>query len=241
MKEIICFKCNEKFQQIKAILLHFKITHQLILGNILICRQTAFCQRKFHSFSTFKKHLISKHNINNDLMLSNKYKRTRIGSNFLENDSSFNCENRECSPDSDLNAIINFDREILNSKIQNLIAQFCSKLYANPSIPRNQVQFIIDNVNVLLREGFGSILRKMFKKQKNCTQFDIQNIINLLENSFENLDTEKKRLKFFEKTEYWIPPTSYYVGNYTSNKNVGNSSIYHIENATAHFIPLRII
>lgn len=38
-----------------------------------------------------------------------------------------------------------------------------------------------------------------------------------------------------------VSPISYYVGNYTSNKNVGNSSSYHIENATAHFIPLRIV
>lgn len=37
-----------------------------------------------------------------------------------------------------------------------------------------------------------------------------------------------------------IPPVSHYVGSYTSNKNVANSSSYHIENATADLIPLRM-
>lgn len=167
MKEIVCFMCNKKFLQIKVVLLHFKVSHQLILGSILICRQTASCQRKFHTFSTFKKHLISKHNIHDDLLLTSKcrtLKRTR--SNLQpQNDSSFNCESRtiakERLSDSDLNEIIDFDEEISESKVQNLTAQFCSKLYANPAIPRNQVQFIVENIIVLLREGFGPIIRKI--------------------------------------------------------------------------------
>ncbi|EZA62952.1 hypothetical protein X777_11968 [Ooceraea biroi] len=125
-------------------------------------------------------------------MLANKcriLKRTR--SNFHpRNDSSFNCDSQERSSDSDLNEIIHLNRESAESKIQNVTVQFCSKLYANPTIPRNQIQFIIDNVSVLLREGFGPILRNILE-QKISNQSNVENI-DLFENPFENLDTEDR-------------------------------------------------
>lgn len=200
MEEIVCFKCNKKFLRIKGILLHFKISHQLVVGSILMCHQTASCQRKFHTFATFKKHLISIHNIQNDLMLANEcetVKRRRRNNFQGQNNfsSAIECNSRE--PDSlnlYCNENINFDREIKISedKVKNLTVQFCSKLYANPAIPRNQIQFIIDNVIVLLKKGFGPILSKLLKEPKSSNECDIQTFIDLFENPFQNLDTEKK-------------------------------------------------
>lgn len=60
---IICFLCSKEFKIIKAIILYFKVSHCLTVGDVIQCKQDRFCRRKFESFCGFKQHLIRKYRI----------------------------------------------------------------------------------------------------------------------------------------------------------------------------------
>lgn len=245
---IICFLCSKEFSSIQTIILHFKVSHCLTVGDVV--QQDEFCCRKFDSFSSFKKHLIRKHRIsivkkctsvvspNVNLQECNACQSDIVSIS----DSISNSNNVEAI--AEIITHDNYTIEDIMESIEHQCASFCAKLYSNPVIPRSQVQFVLENVTELLSNGFGSLFTKMLKSEngENISNTDIiVKTISILENSFQNLLSDKLRLRYFENSDYLIPPISYYVGNMSTCKKSDNSTYFNIQAATAHFIPLRTI
>ncbi|KYQ48388.1 hypothetical protein ALC60_12569 [Trachymyrmex zeteki] len=220
---ITCFLCKKQFEAIKALILHFKVSHSLTVGEIVQCKQD-FCRRKFNTFCSFKQHLIRKHHIGQKHHIQNK--------STLVLSADINSKSHECSKyqqnldiPSSSNSISNVNTtetkcqnytvEDIADNIEQQCASFCAKLYANSVIPRSQVQFIFENLMELLSNGFGNLFRTMLesKNETNISNRDIiVKMINLMENSFKNLSSDKLRQRYFENSHYLIQPVSYCVG-----------------------------
>lgn len=244
---IICFLCSKEFKIIKAIILHFKVSHCLTVRDIIQCKQR-FCRRKFESFCGFKQHLIRKHRI-----LMNEYK------SVLSPDKNFKPQKcNKCQFDINIPSIFdsipnfnivetikcdNYTVENIADSIEHQCSSFCAKLYANPVIPRSQVQFLIENVTELL-SIYGSLFRTMLKLENEANISNeniIVKMISLFENSFQNLLSEKLCFRYFENSHYLIQPLSYYVGSMSTCKISDNNTSFNIQPVTTHFIPLRQI
>lgn len=247
---ITCFLCKKQFEAIKALILHFKVSHSLTVGEIVQCKQD-FCRRKFNTFCSFKQHLIRKHHIGQKHHIQNK--------STLVLSADINSKSHECSKyqqnldiPSSSNSISNVNTtetkcqnytvEDIADNIEQQCASFCAKLYANSVIPRSQVQFIFENLMELLSNGFGNLFRTMLesKNETNISNRDIiVKMINLMENSFKNLSSDKLRQRYFENSHYLIQPVSYCVGTMSTCKILDNNAMFNIQSVPAHFIPLR--
>lgn len=240
---ITCFLCSKEFGAIKTVILHFKVSHCLTVGDVIQCKQDKSCRRKFDSFRSFKQHLIRKHRILKQCTSAFSPDMKVQKCNEYESDTF---STSDSIPNSNIaeTMIYNCTTEDIIESIEHQCASFCAKLYANPLIPRSQVQFVLENVTELLSNGFGSLFTKMMKSENggNISNTDINiKMISMLENAFQNLSSDKLRLRYFGNNNYFIPPIPYYVGNMPTCKISDNSTYFNIQAATAHFIPLRKI
>lgn len=224
---ITCFLCSKEFKTLKAVILHFKVSHCLTVGDVIQCKQDRFCRRKFESFCGFKQHLIRKHRILNEydsvLSFDNNIKVQKC------NEYQFDIPSISDSIPNIVETIKcdNYTVENIADSIEHQCASFCAKLYANPVIPRSQVQFFIENVTELL-SNYGSLFRTMLKSENEgniSNRNIIVRMISLFENSFQNFLSEKLRLRYFENSRYLIQPFSYYVGSMSTCKNSDNNII----------------
>lgn len=243
---ITCFVCSKEFEAIQTIMLHFKVSHCLTVGDVIQCKQDKLCRRKFDTFSSFKQHLIRKHQICTVKKCMSVFSPDVNLQECNEYQSDI-CSTSDSIPNSSIVETTTYDNyttEDIIQSIEHQCASFCAKLYANPVVPRSQVQFVLENVTELLSNGFGSLFTKMLKSEnrENITDTNlIIKMISILENAFQNLLSDKLRLRYFENSNYLIPPISYYVGNMPTCKKTDTNTYFNIQAATAHFIPLRKI
>lgn len=256
-EKIKCFvkNCKRQFETVQAIKLHFNISHQFGLNNEVCCIQNK-CRRTFSTFQTFKSHLMKKHGFPEKKIVNpkpaNQVERPSyneiLPSTSLVTDNVFDNDEKL---ENDFHVPMNCDEDEfseteLASNIEFLAASFCAKLYSNPVIPRKEVQYVVESTMELLSSGFVPLFKKILKsadshEESKDDRARSNEIIQLLDTSFQNLATEKLRLRYFEKSEFLINPVSFYVGNMECSKNVGNRTTLNLVKQTAEFVPLRAV
>ncbi|KAK3928328.1 Glutathione S-transferase theta-2B [Frankliniella fusca] len=91
-----------------------------------------------------------------------------------------------------------------------------AKLYANPAFPRNLVDKIVKDFSDYFSNPFfencrDTVTSSLDPALPSDTRKKIESIFETLHKPFEHLQTEYKRLKYFESCGDYIPPESYQI------------------------------
>lgn len=123
------------------------------------------------------------------------------------------------------------------NQFQKILAEstskFISELYYNILIPRNIIQNIINYTENFLRSGILVLVQQsmgLLINQSSYADADLGKIINTMLDQiiscFQNVNTESKRLKFFENSHCLIKPQKIKIGESTDvSKSNGNVSL----------------
>ncbi|KAK3916197.1 Transcription factor YY2 [Frankliniella fusca] len=204
-----CCECKFNFPDLFSFRVHFGISHQNV--KTFNC---AFdkCNRKFSQYYAFRRHAISVHQA---LVFvkepSQKPCVTFSHDNNLENLE--NLENYDNSADNvcDENTVCNVE-DLLMQEQDYLVA----KLYSNPAFPRNMVGHVIDNFSKYLTSPFFENMRHVVTSSLDpnlslARKQEIEKMFDITMNPFPHLQTEFKRLKYFEANGEYIPPETYEI------------------------------
>jgi len=128
--------------------------------------------------------------------------------------------------------------------IYNVSECFVSKQYTKSFLPRNYVQGVINDITTLfsgplslLEEHVVKLLRSNSINSEDILQ--VEKLFECVENPFDGLHTEHRRLKVFTESELYIPPQTYEIGKRLKQKvNAAQVSTASYEQVTGQFIPL---
>ncbi|XP_022160294.1 uncharacterized protein LOC111026502 [Myzus persicae] len=220
---------------------HFNFQHSCNTFDTFYCAEDG-CLRSFNLKNSFRKHL-QKHILDEELHPSTS--QTELKNNF-PSDKIINIDNysNDFSPESPDTAnktkTIN-PAEILNKSIANFIAS----LYANPIIPRNVIQIVVDGVEQIFSEGIVIFITNYVEQVSNknkipenyCSMFN--DVGSIIENAFVCFKTEHKRFRYFAESESYVEPKEIIIGQRLNRIIKKGVSILEPISCTEQFIPLR--
>lgn len=245
----LCSICKSNFASVNALYLHLKIQERVNENTVFKCQEMN-CWRDFANWKTFRKHLIRNHKypiyVPNQALsgICNKANLSGISSCNEEiavsptiSDSG-NIDLSNISDNKDIGTI-----HFLKENVRNSLITCASKLYAEPNLPRNHIQFIIDDFHELLSDIMTNLKLVLCNSLKGT---DCENIKNAVDKAltavtepFQDICSEYHRLKIFQEMGYYIPPQSYVIGSRIDNKLSEGRIIKEIIPVTAQFIPMR--
>ncbi|KAJ8673109.1 hypothetical protein QAD02_004370 [Eretmocerus hayati] len=123
-------------------------------------------------------------------------------------------------------------------------ADFVSKLFMYPNIPRKTVTKVINDSSNLLDQLLDRISHEIVQVSKTDnldpnTISVVRNLIETYKNPLETFNTDNKCLKYFAKSDTFVPPGSYIIGErHDYRKKDGEMSLAHVP-VCVQFIPLR--
>jgi len=173
----ICFLCKETISSVNGLFMHFDIKHTGSSLMIYECGENN-CYRKWSSRNSFRKHLLGanhsfpawstiNHNTCKHYIRCNNIKI--VNECMSQNDTN---NSNILSEESTTN---NYLSAITLSEFESIIKNhaFIAKLYNRPSIPRNHIQFIVEDITGLLANGHISILKETVISYLNIFGADI--------------------------------------------------------------------
>ncbi|XP_067207915.1 uncharacterized protein [Linepithema humile] len=206
------------------------------------------CYRQWSLRNSLRKHLVGP---NHNFPAWSTIKSTHEHRIDCNNAEIFNeCINQINTSNSDILSTEigakNYLREITltdnDSIIKDRSNAFVVKLYNKPSIPRNHIQSIIDDI-IFLISGHSSILKEKIVSHLNTlgseTMKDITSILDCLKHSFNHLQNEYQRVKYFKSSTNYIAPIKYCIGNRRVCKDTGSFLVEKVKDVYSYFIPLR--
>lgn len=184
------------------------------------------------SLNSFRKHIASVHesllNPNN----SNKNSKQDNKIEFQTNSQipmQLNTNNLQEVP-SLLETLTTF-HDSLSSNHNSSIILFIANLYNNSLIPRSFVQEVVNSLKNIFCSGVICDIKQVVSNRLQSLNEDLD-IINTvtsmfetLENSFNHVDTEYKRLQYFKSSGQYIPPRSFVIGQRTIEKRINGNVI----------------
>lgn len=237
--------CNISFTQADKLIFHLEYVHA---SHTFTC-PIANCDRSFHKRAVFKKHLMIKHtfflgdqansvnsdehtDINVDPVLNCK---TEVSSVLQSSNSKCDHENLNinssanggvCVEDNSLNVKEYFDK--YNSLVNSSVLTFVAKVYDNLTLPKSCVQFIVDTVRAFLLSGALNLIQQLIRQRIKINDENklllegITNMLSVFEKCFDDLNTDYKRVNYFQKSAYFIKPAQYKIGNINDVSRKGN-------------------
>lgn len=231
-----CFLCKLKLNSINTLFTHFNFQHSYNTFDTFYCAEEG-CLKLFNLKNSIRKHL-QKHIL--DEKPHTLIPLTELRNNFLS-DRIINIDNNYCNDFSfesqvTANKIIDF-AEILNKPIANFIAS----LYANPIIPRNVIQIVIDGVGQIFSEGLVIFIKNYVEQltNKNKIPENYYSMFIDIENAFICFKTEHKRFHYFAESESYVEPKEIIIGQHLNKLLKKGLSVLEPINCTEQFIPLR--
>lgn len=206
-KCFICFECLKSFISIDILINHIRNFH--LLAQDFVCKQVN-CYRTFSRLNRLKYHLVTHHTKCEMVLQSNVGKQFERFNNaqihVLEHENVAQ-DKFECTTNS------NDDTFGISKLVYNGIIHFISKMYNSSSLPRNIVTDVISNVKELTEDIFVSI-ESTLKKQNVAEDAlnTVRTINSEVNNIFEMLDTEHKRLKVLKNSKCYIEPSRFFIG-----------------------------
>jgi len=235
-----CFLCMANFPNISLLCKHFHIKHTTHDFSSYNCAEVG-CSRSFHLVNSLKKHLAT-HTLN-ECTLTKKTVSTH--DETVINLSTENINDNTISIDKfDTIPYIPESSPNNNCSTENSIRKVISSLYANPQIPRNVVQTVVEDMTDIFHNLHQTIKEKSNRLLLNDTisneSFDhFNNILNEFEHPFKDLNTEYKRIKYFTELGIYVPPREYVVGERLNETRKKNSFSLVPVHCTAQFILIR--
>lgn len=238
-----CFICSTQFNNYELLFLHFKIYHSHNISSYK-CNEID-CYRSFDSLKSFKKHV--------KCHQSNSSER---GDAFNVSSSSVNLVVQAASPLQN----IEYNSDNLNSShLHGMLADnfeslvyknaiiLLSKWYSQSGVPRNKVQFIIDDFTTFLNNCLPCInnaIKCLVQSQSinnNNILSKVDTFFNILSNPFKQLDTEYLRFKALDKSGFLIRPKAITIGNRLNDKLINGNVIVESIPLNVYSVPLNTL
>lgn len=128
----------------------------------------------------------------------------------------------------------------LKSALKVAATSFISKFYSIPCLPRNIIQVIIVEINILLQsDSIAEFIAQIVSQLEDESLIKtISDLFQILTNPFQDLETEYKRKKFFLKNEQYIPPKSVLVGEKLSSLKEKGEQMYKNIGINVQYVPM---
>lgn len=142
------------------------------------------------------------------------------------------------SRNNNLNDLCDLKDKILNAML---------KLYGSFNIPYNKIDYIFSMIRDLFDFEHQVIKNKLLCTSKNESSVkiasDVVNILNSVDNTLKQCNTEYNRLQSLEQRGFYIPPIEFIVGTKctTLKRDCEGNPISKSKNATAILFPLRLM
>lgn len=231
-----CFICKESIPLISTLCKHFQIKHATHDFYEYICVELD-CNRSFHLLNSFKKHL-STHTIVSLSMRTDKSNISGVDVDEHLPTTSSECDGNSLCTIVEKPSISNTDGLNDFRLTDTHIGKFLASLYSNAQIPRNVIQLVIEGMTDIINGIKSSLLNNNCIIPPNISNH-INSVFANIDNTFCNLNTEYKRIKYYTEKGSYIPPQEYVVGEKLKDKI--NHNIFSIipTDCTAQFISTR--
>ena len=127
--------------------------------------------------------------------------------------------------------------------LENEMLTLTLSLYSNPVIPRNIVQYFIDQVIHFTNVTYATYLQEQMKLK--CRNVDknvfecIQEILHSSKVIFKKFETEYQRFSLYKEKDLLIMPIDSYIGTRIPKKLLDSEVPLSTENFDAQYIPLK--
>lgn len=207
-----CFLCKKESNDIKSLIKHFKLQHLNHQFNFYRCIEGEY-SRSFYLKNVFRKHLSKHCNNLTDLILPSTSHPIIESSADLDLIFNINISDSVTLNEVECKQFIAPDK-ILNQTI----VKFLSCLYANPIIPRNTVQIVVDGIETVFSEGIAVCIESYIDQMISEGQISVEslsifnNIIKIIKDTLVNFKTEHKRFSNFATQGIFVEPEEKIIG-----------------------------
>lgn len=235
-----CFLCKKTFINTNILLRHFDFQHSDHKFDVYNCAEGE-CSRLFYLKNSYTKHLL-KHR--KDLVQISSHSQVLPEDNTLLESTATTNTNSDFLPPSNVSSNSKFNIEPVEI-LNHTLSTFLACLYANPIMPRNAVQIVVDGMETVLSEGIGVFVKSSAQKllsegkmSKECFG-SFFNIVKHIESALNNFKTEHKRFLYFNKQGSFIEPKEMVIGQRLNKVVKSGISVLEPSTCTQQFIPLR--
>lgn len=227
-----CFICATVTADVSGLFKHFTYFHGNHTFSEYHCVDDG-CSRAFHLVNTFRKHLNSQHGCRSTHSSSSSLiPEVATTSNSPDQIPVKHCLN---SPEIPLKTSI----------ASELLPNFLAALYANPLLPKNAVQSVVEGMVSYMREGLSQDIKNIFDEMLNSLQNgqDVtvfkNRFLSAVNSPLESFKTEHLRMKHFVSMGSYVPPKQITIGERIST--VRQRGVMNVKptDCTLQFIPLR--
>ncbi|KAB0798233.1 hypothetical protein PPYR_09226 [Photinus pyralis] len=246
-----CIFCEKFCINVNQLFTHIKFKHND--AKHFSCNESG-CHRQYQNLHMFKKHLVNKHKFNKfcvnkgqlDVRLNDQNITTNVSllSEFHESNASLS-NVPQCNGPSDVQILENvgdISSRHINENIRLSVINFISKLHNNASLNRTDINQIINDTAELFSTGFITMIKNKIKPYMTNAPVElieeIEAVFNHLDNPFFDLKTEHLRIKYFEKSNYFIKPQSFAIGTLTDTLRKNDKIILNIKESEGIFISM---
>lgn len=216
------------------------VQHCDLSSNVLKCGEPN-CFRHFNTRNPFQKHLLNTHGVP---LIHDKENNFDYNQNSaIANEDIYFDEELSQIPTENGSEHISIQefREGLNANAVEIM----TKIYAKRRLPLKAAQSLVDDFQKFLGGGHLSILKAKVKNalsKPQCASEEIQEIVTMfemMENPFDTLNTEYKRLKYLCDKGYYFEPQSYIIDRSFAAVNTKEGLRGKMINISGQFIPPR--
>lgn len=228
-----CFICFMNFNLNSDLLLHIRLFHSYDHINNYKCLVDN-CLRTFDTLNSFGKHIACCHQ-------ATVTPKTLNNVPFLNN-ITYSNDNDSHSTD-ELTDETSVTINSFKHNVHNKSIIFISKWYNESVIPKNKVQTIINDVN-MMQETNISILKNEVLNLLNESKCELNSIskitsmFDIIQNPFDKLESEFLRIKKLKQMGVYITPIAVHIGNRLTNITKNDSTIMKNKNIYIYYIPL---
>jgi len=200
-----CFLCKEQFVNIKVLFKYLDLYHSQSIDSY-VCAE-GNCSRSFFLKNSFRKHLSS----------HNTIETSETSPDIIIQPST----SQQLNEDISLNSIIPISNNVSDPRefLNKSISCFLASLYANPIMPRNAIQLVVDGIDKVITQGILPCVDNYAEKLLNRGEISPEsfeaskNILKVVENPLDNFKSEHKRFKYFsEQLCIYIEPREIVIG-----------------------------
>lgn len=248
-----CFVCRSELLNFTVLKFHFNSIHSKNDLKIYVCIEND-CGRKFQLLNSFRRHFFREHNSDSEVCI--------MPIQLPQQNAT--CLPRESIPELDVqvdvavtDAVANKDYFVnsasvvadvssIETTVEKSLSIFIASLYANPLLPRNAVQTIINGFEEFLSNSVVPAITERLEllfAENSISSTSINtlsnNLLLLITSPWNQFNTEHKRLQYFNNIDTYIKPQEVIIGQrFDSVKRAGVTRMVPVA-CKQHFIPLR--
>ncbi|XP_034255474.1 uncharacterized protein LOC117653729 [Thrips palmi] len=226
MVNVPCCQCGRKFADISSLNVHFHCSHKNCTTFVcnIACENDRLCSRRYNVYNSYRKHLILTHHIPifaPELRAQVLSERTPDDDNTTRLAVFLDQQERDAQDDNvadecNVNVNVNVNR-ITSADAKDLLLDqedvIVAKFYANPAFPRNLVTKVVNEFSNYVTSPFFEHMEKLVMSSLDSNMVEarseIEDMFDRLRHPFDPLQTEYKRLQYFESCGHYIPPVLY--------------------------------